>query len=59
MVVKVTTVNPHNTTQHDNEESKESEGLGRDKIGEEQNAENSVEKGDWETERRIDKERWQ
>ena len=55
-VVKVMTVNPHETTQHNDEGSKESEGLERE-ISEERNVEESVEEGEPETERRIDKEK--
>jgi hypothetical protein len=54
LVIKAETVNLHKTTQHDSEES---EGMGRDKISEKQNAEESIEKGEQETQRRIDEER--
>ena len=52
-VVKVTTVNPHETMQHNDERSEESER----EISEEWNVEESVEKGEPETERRIDEEK--
>lgn len=48
------TVELHKTTQHESEESKESEGIGRDEISENQNAEENIEKGERETKRRID-----
>jgi hypothetical protein len=56
-VVKVTTGELHETTQHKSEESKESEGMGRDEISENQNTEEGIEKGEWETKRRIDEEK--
>jgi hypothetical protein len=56
-VVKVTTGELHETTQHESKESKGSEGMGRDEISENQNTEENIEKGEQETKRRIDEEK--
>jgi hypothetical protein len=51
-VIKAATVEP----QHDSEESEKSESMGREGTGETQNAHESTEKEEGETERRINKE---